>query len=438
MKILVVGTGAREHAICQSIAKDAELYSIMSKHNPGISRLSKFQISNENDIPNVEKYALKNKVDMAIIGPETPLEKGIVNSLEKIGIECVGPTQEAARIETDKEFMRNLFQDHNITGSVVYKVFDNAQDAGRFIKDFNKDIVVKPIGLTGGKGVKIVGEHLKDAEDAKNYAKEIIDNKIGGHPKVVIEERLIGEEFTIQAMVDGDHVIPMPAAQDHPHAYEGDTGPITGGMGSYSDKNGLLPFLDQKNYLKSVKIMEETIKAIKTEVGPYKGILYGQFMLCGDGPRLVEYNARFGDPEAMNVIPLINNSLVDLCEDIVDGTLTKVNFKPLATVCKYIVPKGYPLTNEGSNQVLKINEKKIHEEGASIYYAAVNQNNNEIYTSSSRALALVAMDDNIEDAEKVCEASTQYVQGNVYHRRDVGTLRLIEKRIQHMHEITTI
>jgi len=438
MRILVVGTGAREHAICQSIAKDAELYSIMSKHNPGISRLSKFQISNENDIPTVEKYALENKIDMAIIGPEAPLEKGIVNSLEKIGIECVGPTQEAARIETDKEFMRNLFQDHNIKGSLVYKVFDNAQDAGKFIKDFNKDVVVKPIGLTGGKGVKIVGEHLRDAEEAKNYAKEIIDNKIGGHPKVVIEERLIGEEFTIQAMVDGDHIIPMPAVQDHPHAYEGDTGPITGGMGSYSDTNGLLPFLDQKNYSKSVKIMEETIKAIKTEVGPYKGILYGQFMLCNDGPRLVEYNARFGDPEAMNVIPLINTSLVGLCEDIVDGTLRKANFKPLATVCKYIVPKGYPLTNEGSNQVLKINEKKIYEEGALIYYAAVNQNNNEIYTSSSRALALVAMDDNIEDAEKICEASTQYVQGDVYHRRDVGTLKLIEKRIQHMQEITTI
>ncbi len=438
MRILVVGTGAREHAICQSIAEDAELYSIMSKHNPGISRISKFQISNENDIPRVEKYALENKVEMAIIGPEAPLEKGIVNSLEEIGIECVGPTQEAARIETDKEFMRNLFQDYNINGSLVYKVFDSAQDAGDFIKDLDKDVVVKPIGLTGGKGVKIVGEHLKDAEDAKNYAKEIIDNKIGGHARVVIEERLIGEEFTVQALVDGDHLIPMPAVQDHPHAYEGDIGPITGGMGSYSDKNGLLPFLDKKSYLESVKIMEKTIKAIKTEVGPYKGILYGQFMLCDDGPRLVEYNARFGDPEAMNVLPLIKSSFVELCEDIVDGNLRTTNFKPLATVCKYIVPKGYPLTNEGSDQVLNINENKINELGALIYYAAVNQNNSNIYTSSSRALALVAMDDNITDAEKICEASTQYVKGDVYHRRDVGTLKLLEKRIQHMHEIKSI
>ena len=435
MRILVVGTGAREHAICQSIAKDAELYSIMSKHNPGIARISKFQISNENDIPSVEKFALENKVDIAIIGPEAPLENGIVDSLEARGIKCIGPTQEAARFETDKEFMRNLFQDLNINGSLVYKVFDNVQDAGDFIEEFDKDVVVKPIGLTGGKGVKIVGEHLKDAADAKNYVKKVIDNKIGGHARVIIEEKLIGEEFTIQAFVDGDHLIPMPAAQDHPHAYEGDTGPITGGMGSYSDKNGLLPFLDKKSYLESVKIMEKTIKVIKTELGPYKGILYGQFMLCSDGPRLVEYNARFGDPEAMNVLPLINSNLVGLCEDIVDGTLRKAHFKPLATVCKYIVPKGYPLTAEGSNQVLKINENKINEEGALIYYAAVNQNNNKIYTSSSRALALVAMDDSIADAENVCEASTQYVQGDVYHRRDVGTLKLIEKRIKHMQEI---
>ena len=128
---------------------------------------------------------------------------------------------------------------------------------------------------------------------------------------MVIEERLIGEEFTIQAFVDGENIVPMPAAQDHPHAYEGDQGPITGGMGSYSDKDGLLPFLDKKSYEKSVKIMQDTIKAVKNEVGPYKGILYGQFMLCKDGPKLVEYNARFGDPEAMNVLPLLKTDFVE-------------------------------------------------------------------------------------------------------------------------------
>jgi phosphoribosylamine--glycine ligase len=433
MKILVVGTGAREHAICNAV-KNAELYSIMSNKNPGISRISKFQISSEKDLEGVKKYALDNSIDIAIIGPEAPLEMGIVDVLLEAGIGCVGPTREAARIETDKAFMRNLFETHKIDGSIVYKVFDNVKDSSDFIDEFNRDVVVKPVGLTGGKGVKIVGEHLEDGEAAKNYVKEIIDNKISGYAQVVIEERLIGEEFTVQAFVDGDKIVPMPAAQDHPHAYEGDQGPITGGMGSYSDSNGLLPFLDKKSYEQSVKIMQDTIKAVKNEAGPYNGILYGQFMLCKDGPKLVEYNARFGDPEAMNVLPLLKTDFVDLCQGIVDGNLKKANFENKATVCKYIVPKGYPETGKPA-QILEVNEARINEEGAFVYYAAVNQKDDKVYTSASRSLGLVGIGDTIDEAEEICEKVTGYVKGDVYHRRDVGTSKLIQKRIEHMETI---
>ena len=433
MKILVVGTGAREHAICNAV-KDAELYSIMSNKNPGISRISKFQISSEKDIKGVKKFALKNKIDIAIIGPEAPLEMGIVDELQKSGIGCVGPTMAAARIETDKAFMRDLFETHNIDGSVVYKVFDNIKDTSDFIDEFGQDVVVKPVGLTGGKGVKIVGEHLEDGEAAKKYVREIIENKISGYSQVVIEEKLIGEEFTIQAFVDGDKIVPMPAAQDHPHAYEGDQGPITGGMGSYSDKDGLLPFLDKKSYNQSVKIMQNTVKAVKNEVGPYKGILYGQFMLCKEGPKLVEYNARFGDPEAMNVLPLLETDFVDLCSGIVDGNLKRANFEIKATVCKYIVPKGYPESGQ-ADQILDVNESKINEESGLVYYAAVNQKDNKIYTSASRALGLVGIGDSIAVAEEICENVTKYVKGEVYHRRDVGTADLIQKRIKHMETI---
>lgn len=433
MKILVVGTGAREHAICNAV-KDAELYSIMSNKNPGISRISKFQISSEKDLIGVKKFALNNKIDIAIIGPEAPLEMGIVDELQKAGIGCVGPTKAAAKIETDKAFMRDLFETHNIGGSVVYKVFDNIEDAGDFIDEFDQDVVVKPVGLTGGKGVKIVGEHLEDGEAAKKYVKEIIQNKISGYSQVVIEEKLIGEEFTVQAFVDGDKIVSMPAAQDHPHAYEGDQGPITGGMGSYSDKNGLLPFLDKNNYNKSVKIMQDTVKAVKNEVEPYKGILYGQFMLCKEGPKLVEYNARFGDPEAMNVLPLLETDFVDLCQEIVDGNLKSADFEKKATVCKYIVPKGYPESGK-SGQILEVNESKINEQGGLVYYAAVNQKDDKIYTSASRALGLVGIGNSIEEAEEVCENVTKYVKGDVYHRRDVGTADLIHKRIEHMETI---
>ena len=433
MKILVVGTGAREHAICNAV-KDAELYSIMSNKNPGISRISKFQISSEKDIKGVKKFALKNKIDIAIIGPEAPLEMGIVDELQKSGIGCVGPTMAAARIETDKAFMRDLFETHNIDGSIVYKVFDNIKDTSDFIDEFGQDVVVKPVGLTGGKGVKIVGEHLEDGEAAKKYVREIIENKISGYSQVVIEEKLIGEEFTVQAFVDGDKIVPMPAAQDHPHAYEGDQGPITGGMGSYSDKDGLLPFLDKKSYDQSVKIMQNTVKAVKNEVGPYKGILYGQFMLCKEGPKLVEYNARFGDPEAMNVLPLLETDFVDLCSGIVDGNLKRANFESKATVCKYIVPKGYPESGQ-ADQILDVNESKINEESGLVYYAAVNQKDNKIYTSASRALGLVGIGDSIAVAEEICENVTKYVKGEVYHRRDVGTADLIQKRIKHMETI---
>lgn len=435
MKILVVGTGAREHAICQAVYEDAELYSYMSNQNPGIARLAKeFCIGSEMELEAVKRQAISWEVDMVIIGPESPLEEGIVDLLQEGGIDCVGPTREAARIETDKAFMRKLFLDHRIGGSVAYGVFDEVEEAGNFIDEFEKEVVVKPVGLTGGKGVKIVGEHLADGEEAKKYVKEIIDNKIGGHASVVLEERLVGEEYTIQALVDGDHVVPMPAAQDHPHAYEGDQGPITGGMGSYSDTDGLLPFLDGNAYQDSVKIMEDTISAVKKEVGPYQGVLYGQFMLCRDGPRLVEYNARFGDPEAMNVLPLLKTSFVELCQQVVDGSLKKATFEPKATVCKYLVPTGYPESGK-SNSIIKVDEEKINATGAMVYYAAVNQKDDHIYTSSSRALALVAPGETIHEAEEICEKATSYVDGDLYHRRDVGTTELIQKRIKHMEDL---
>ncbi len=434
MKILVVGTGAREHAICKAIEGKGELYSIMSNKNPGIARISKFHISSENDIEAVKKFAMENKIDIAVIGPEAPLEKGIVDALQAEGIGCVGPTKEAAKIETDKVFMRNLFENYKIGGSLTYGVFDNYEDISDFIDEFGENIVIKPVGLTGGKGVKIVGEQLKDAQEAKNYAKEVIDTKMGGHASVVIEERAIGEEFTVQAFVDGKNIAPMPAVQDHPYAFEGDEGPITGGMGSYSDKGGLLPFLDKKAYDESVKIMKDTVTAINKEVGPYKGFLYGQFMLCRDGPKLIEYNARFGDPEAMNVLPLLETNFVDICEGIVDGNLKGAKFEDKATVCKYIVPQGYP-GKAVPNQVIDVDEEKINGTGAQVYYAAVNEKDGKVYSSSSRALGLVSIADSIGEAEKLCENVTKFVKGDVYHRRDVGTAELIQKRINHMEQI---
>ncbi|MDL2246537.1 phosphoribosylamine--glycine ligase [Methanobrevibacter sp. OttesenSCG-928-K11] len=434
MKVLVVGTGAREHAICDTLKDDVELFSYMSNINPGISKISEYKQGDEGEIKKVAEFAKENNIDIAFIGPEAPLGKGIVDELESVGVSCVGPNIEAAKIETDKSFMRKLFEDYEIEGSLIYKVFDDFDELSAFLDEFDRDVVVKPVGLTGGKGVKIVGDHLKDNNEAKEYAKEVINNKMGGFSQVIIEERLIGEEFTIQAFCDGENIAPMPAAQDHPHAFEGDKGAITGGMGSYSDKGGLLPFLSQEDYDKAVKIMKETLKAIKAEASPYKGILYGQFMLCSDGPRLIEYNARFGDPEAMNVLPLMKTPMIDVCENIVNGTLSDVEFENKASVCKYIVPDGYPETKH-SGEIVEVDEEAINNLGAEIFYAAVNLEDDGIHLSGSRAFGIVAKADSISEAETIAEKACQYVKGNVYHRKDVGTSKLVEKRVKHMEEI---
>ena len=414
MKVLVVGTGAREHAIADALKDDVELYCYMSKINPGMSKIAEFKQGDEGEVEKVAEYAVENDIDIAFIGPEAPLGKGIVDELQKNGIKCVGPTQSAARIETDKSFMRKLFEDYKIEGSLVYKVFDNSDDVSAFLDEFDRDVVVKPVGLTGGKGVKIVGDHLKDNEEAKEYSCEVIDNVMGGFAQVIIEERLIGEEFTIQAFCDGEHLAPMPAAQDHPHAFEGD--------------------VSQEDYDAAVEIMQETLKAIAEEAEPYKGILYGQFMLTADGPKLIEYNARFGDPEAMNVLPLLKTPLVDVCQAVVDGTLDKVEFEDKASVCKYIVPDGYPET-QYAGELIEVDEKAIEEMGAKVFYAAVSQEDDGIHLSGSRALGIVASGESIEEAEKVAEKACEFVKGNVYHRRDVGTQDLVNKRVEHMKEI---
>lgn len=427
MKVLVVGTGAREHAIANELKDDVKLYSYMSKKNPGISEIAEYKIGDEGEIEKIVNYAIKNNIDIAFIGPEAPLEKGIVNELEKNGIQCIGPNKSAARIETDKSFMRKLFENHNIKGSIIYKVFDSKDELNTFFNEYKKEVVVKPVGLTGGKGVKIVGDHLKNNTEAKEYAQEVIEKQIGGFSQVIIEEKIVGEEFTIQAFCDGKNLVPMPAVQDHPHAFEGNQGPITGGMGSYSDKNGLLPFLSQENYNKAVQIMKETLKAIAVETDPYKGILYGQFMLTDEGPRLIEYNARFGDPESMNVLPLLKTPLIQICENIIDGKLDEAEFENKASVCKYIVPEGYPET-EHAGEIIKIDEKAINDLGAKVFYAAVNQENDGIHLSSSRALAIVASGNSIQEAEKIAEKACSHIKGNIYHRSDIGTSELIEKK----------
>ncbi len=438
MKVLSVGGGAREHAIVKALAKqDVEIYTVMKNRNPGIAKLSKdILYTKETECEKITEWAKSKAIDFAVIGPEAPLGMGIVDTLEKAGIPSVGPSQKASQIEISKHYMRDLMARHNLPGSVDFRTFENVEDAKNFLSDYEKEVVVKPIGLTGGKGVKIMGEHLLSTEDVINYCKEINEDKIGGSSSFIIEEKMVGEELTLQAFCDGKHLIPMPAVQDHKRAYEGDVGPNTGGMGSYSQEDGLLPFLKKEEYDECVNIMQKIVNAMREEGTPYKGILYGQFILTVNGPRVIECNARFGDPEAMNVLPLLKSDFTEICKGIIDGNLStkKASFLNKASVCKYVVPMGYGVESLVGEKV-EVNVEKITKDGAELFFASVNQQNDDIYTTSSRSLAVVGIEGSIFEAEKIAENALSHVKGKIFMRHDIGKKELIEKRIKHMKDL---
>ena len=428
MKILVVGGGGREHAIAAALSRnpETEIYSVMARRNPGIDALSKkVCLCNETNIKNIVGFAKETGIAYAFIGPEAPLEAGIVDALGSAGIPCIGPTKSAARLETDKAFCREMMDHNHLDGCPMYRVFHSTADAVDFIEGYERDLVVKPIGLTGGKGVRIMGEQV-DRAGAIAYARSLLGN-------VVLEERLLGEEFTLQAFVDGNHLVPMPLVQDHKRAFEGDTGPNTGGMGSYSMPDHMLPFVQESDYRRALAIMKSVVATMERAGSPYKGILYGQFMNTARGPKVIEFNARFGDPEAMNVLSLLSSDLSEIVCRIAEGSLalSHVSFEPLATVCKYLVPEGYPDTpHAGDPLSLSANPRTL------LYYANVEKNKDgSLVTLTSRTLAYVGRGETLEEAERNAEQAASGVKGAVRYRRDIGTRTLLDRRIAHMKEL---
>jgi phosphoribosylamine--glycine ligase len=376
----------------------------------------------------------KQTPDFVVCGPEEPLaaEAGIVNWLrDEFGIPCIGPTKELAKIESSKTFARQLLAKHKIPGNPKFRIFSNLRGIESYLKELGS-FVVKPDGLTGGKGVKVFGEHLSSIKEAVLYCQEVFAE---GHPSVVIEEKLEGEEFSLQSFCDGTHVVDMPVVQDHKRAHAGDTGPNTGGMGSYSCENHSMPFLSPSDLRQASAINKLVAKALLEETGePYKGILYGGFMVTRDGVRLIEYNARFGDPEALNVLSLLRTDFADVCEAIIQGTLDKlsIKFENLATVCKYIVPEGYP-DNPVKNAPIDLSRVPAESEKLRTFFAAVDKGDDGVYRlSGSRAVAFVGIGANVAEAERIAENAACAVRGPVYHREDIGTRELIAKRVAHM------
>ena len=437
MRVLTIGGGAREHAAVEALARaGASVYAVMSNNNPGIAARATHTLQvKETDIDRICEFAIENNIELVFVGPEAPLAAGVVDALMGLGIPCASPTQTAARIETSKTFMRDLVAKYGIEGNLRYEPFDSAEAAIEFVKSAPYEYAIKPVGLTGGKGVKVFGEQLQTVEDSIAYINEIFQNGVGGG-KVIIEERAVGEEFTQMVFSNGTNVFPMPLVQDHKRAYEGDTGPNTGGMGSYSDANHLLPFVRGADRQKAISIIESIVAALREEGCPYHGVMYGQFMLTKDGPKIIEINARFGDPEAMNVLTILSSDFEEILKWMAGiGSLKSVDFLPKATVCKYVVPRGYGTAPEAGHTI-SIDSEAVNAVGGIAYFGSVDVVNESLHTGTSRSIGIVGTGDSIPEAEKICEAALEYVKCDaIYVRHDIGKAELVQKRVDHMKAI---
>lgn len=420
--VLLVGGGGREHAIARTLAdSEATLYACASNRNPGIVRLADgFETLDETHPNAVVTYATEVDATLAVIGPEAPLAAGVADALDEAGVYAFGPQESEARIETDKAFQRRFMAQHDIPGCPDFSTFDDMESACEYIDSYDAHLAVKPAGLTGGKGVRVTGDQITK-DEAKAYLRE------SEYDRVVLEERLVGEEFTVQAFVANDEYRVSPPVQDHKRAYKGDEGPNTGGMGSYSAAERL-PFMTDEEYEDAISVIDAVVETLDG----YKGMLYGQFMLTSDGVRVVEFNARFGDPEAMNTLPVLETPLIDVLVAARDGeSLPELDFTSQATVCKYAVPAGYP-TNPEAGTIVEIDAESADD--ALLFYASVDERDDGIYTTTSRSFAVVGLADTIETAEQIAEDALPDTD-ELHVRHDIGTSELVQRRIDHMSEL---
>jgi len=430
MKVLLVGHGAREHAIAAALARSRQepsIFAYMATPNPGIRRLAEDWVEGTlDDVGDLVRYALAVRPDFVVFGPETPLAAGAVDALEEKGIPCVGPRRELARIEADKAFMREFMARHLRRGYPRWWVFKDLASFEAHLRAY-PNVVLKPVGLTGGKGVRVMGRQLAGLEEALEYAREFLKRE----GTILVEERLEGEEFSLMVFTDGRHSLPMPLVQDYKYAREGDTGSMTGGMGSYSCADHFLPFVSQEDFETAFEIVQETIAKLRKTMGvSYRGVLYGQFITTKDGPKVLEFNARLGDPEAINVLSLLVTDPLEVFSSVAVGDLVEeVEFERNATVCKYLVPYGYPGAPEvGSSFTLPL--RKLAAAGIEVYFASVREENGEYLTTSSRSVAFLARAPSPAEAKAVLNGFLEsYCPPGLYYRRDIPYVDKIDSHV---------
>ena len=417
MKVLIVGGGGREHAIAYCVAKSSKVEKMYcAPGNAGIAELAECVPIGAMEFDKLVTFAKEKEIDLAIVGMDDPLVGGLIDEFEKAGIRAFGPRKNAAILEGSKAFSKDLMKKYDIP-TAAYENFDNADEALAYLETAKFPIVLKTDGLALGKGVLI----CNTLEEAKAGVKEImLDKKFGASGNtMVVEEFMTGREVSVLSFVDGKTIKTMTSAQDHKRAKDGDQGLNTGGMGTFSPSPFYTKEVDEfcRKY-----VYQKTVDAMAAEGREFKGIIFFGLMLTEDGPKVLEYNARFGDPEAQVVLPRMKNDLIDVIEACIDGTLDQVDlqFEDNAAVCVVLASDGYPVAYEKGLPITGLDEFKKHE-GYYCFHAGTKFDGDQIVTNGGRVFGVTAKGATLKEARANAYKATEWVKfDNKYMRHDIG------------------
>lgn len=418
MKVLVVGSGGREHAIVTSVAKSPRVDKIYcAPGNAGIAALAECVPIGAMEFDKLVAFAKENSIDFTIVGMDDPLVGGIVDVFEAEGLKVFGPRKNAAILEGSKAFSKDLMKKYNIP-TAGYENFTDPEEALKYLETAKMPIVLKADGLALGKGVLI----CNTLEEAKAGVKEIMEDKKFGTAgnTMVIEEFMTGREVSVLSFVDGKTIKIMSSAQDHKRAGDGDTGLNTGGMGNFSPSPFYTPEVDA--FCKA-HIYQPTVDAMASEGRPFTGVIFFGLMLTDEGPKVLEYNARFGDPEAQVVLPRLKNDIIDVMEACVDGKLDTIDlqFEDRATVCVVLASDGYPVAYEKGKKITGFENFEGKDDFYCFHAGTKFDKNGDIVTNGGRVLGITATADTLKEARAKAYEATEWVQfENKYMRHDIG------------------
>jgi len=414
LNILIIGRGGREHAIAWKVAQSKLVFKVfVAPGNDGIAEFFECVNINETDTENLIQFAKDNNISLTIVGPEVALINGIVDEFQKHNLKIFGPNKSAAQIEGSKQFAKELMHKHHIP-TAAFEVFENYDDAKQYLLEKGAPIVIKYDGLAAGKGV-IVAITMEEADNALQDM--LLYNKFG-KGKVVMEEFLSGPEFSLMAFVHGETVLPLAIAQDHKRAFDGDKGPNTGGMGAYTP----VPIIPQDAIDEAINtIMKPTAKAMVKNGTPFTGILYGGLILTKEGPKVIEFNARFGDPETEVVLPKMKSDMLEIIMALLDDKTPKIEWHENAFLCVVLASKGYPDVFEKEIEIEGLKDRRSKEQNGLVFHCGTAKKEDKWVNNGGRVLLVVGEGKTLADAQQNAYQAVRNIKSeNLFYRTDIG------------------